>query len=150
MSLRALGPVGERGRRRHTGRWPQLGMRAAGTGAAGTAESIGCATSGGLDPAVASRPQEGGDPELLRAEFEKFKVTYKKLYDGEEEENRFWIFEKNLVRARKWQQEDRGTAVYGVNKFSDMSDEECDKFYLNPLIMSNSSWLQEHDWDPED
>ncbi|XP_069749961.1 cathepsin L-like isoform X2 [Narcine bancroftii] len=94
---------------------------------------------------------EDEDMELLRAEFEKFKVTYKKLYDGEEEEeNRFRIFEENLVRARKWQQEDRGTAVYGVNKFSDMSDEEFDQFYLNPLIMSNSSWPQEHDWDPED
>ncbi|XP_069749959.1 cathepsin W-like [Narcine bancroftii] len=47
------------------------------------------------------------------------------LGQSDDEENRFRIFVENLGRARKWQQEDRGTAVYGVNKFSDMSAESA-------------------------
>ncbi|XP_051900922.1 cathepsin F-like [Pristis pectinata] len=91
-------------------------------------------------------PLDGVDDEemlQLRSQFEEFKATYNKEYEGEEEEDhRFQIFVQNLRKAQKLQEEDRGTAEYGVNKFSDMSDEEFDQFYLNPLMMNDSSWMQ--------
>ncbi|XP_051901068.1 cathepsin F-like isoform X2 [Pristis pectinata] len=91
-------------------------------------------------------PPDGVDDEemlQLRSQFEEFKATYNKEYEGEEEEDhRFQIFVENLKEARRLQEEDRGTAEFGVTKFSDMSDEEFNQFYLNPLMMNDSSWMQ--------
>ncbi|XP_078061002.1 LOW QUALITY PROTEIN: cathepsin L-like [Mustelus asterias] len=83
----------------------------------------------------------------LRTQFEEFKVKYKKDYEGLEEERRFRIFVDNLKEAKRMQEQDRGTAVYGVTKFSDLSDEEFAKYYLNPIISNNNgTWPEEVKW----
>ncbi|XP_048475714.1 cathepsin F-like [Rhincodon typus] len=57
---------------------------------------------------------------------------------------------ENLKDAKQMQGEDRATAVYGVNKFSDISDEEFEKFYLNPAINEdNSTWPEGYKWAEE-
>lgn len=44
------------------------------------------------------------------------------------------VFVNNMVRAQKIQALDRGTAQYGVTKFSDLTEEEFRTIYLNPLL----------------
>ncbi|XP_078392136.1 cathepsin L-like isoform X2 [Cetorhinus maximus] len=78
------------------------------------------------------------DESELRSKFEKFKVQYKKKYDQAEEEKRFQIFVENLKASKRMQEQDIGTAIYGITKFSDMSDEEFGAFYLNPVISNNN------------
>ncbi|XP_067877687.1 cathepsin F-like [Heterodontus francisci] len=87
---------------------------------------------------------ETEDADRLLSQFKEFKVTYNKHYDKVEEEKRFRIFAENLQKAKKMQDQDRGSAEYGITKFSDMSDEEFDAFYLNPEISeNNSTWPME-------
>ncbi|XP_041037745.1 cathepsin L-like [Carcharodon carcharias] len=84
------------------------------------------------------------DEAELRSKFEEFKEQYKKTYDQKEEEKRFQIFVENLKAAKRMQEQDRGTAIYGITKFSDMSDEEFGGFYLNPVISNNNdTWPEE-------
>ncbi|EQB77684.1 Cathepsin F precursor (CATSF)-like protein [Camelus ferus] len=47
---------------------------------------------------------------------------------------RMSVFASNMVRAQKIQALDRGTAQYGVTKFSDLTEEEFRTIYLNPLL----------------
>lgn len=88
------------------------------------------------------------DEREMRSQFEKFKVKYGKEYEGpEEEERRFRIFVDSLKEAKRLQERDRGTAVYGVTKFSDLSNEEFANYYLNPMISNNNgSWPEEVMW----
>ncbi|XP_041037851.1 cathepsin F-like [Carcharodon carcharias] len=90
---------------------------------------------------------EVDDEAELRSKFEEFKEQYKKNYDQEEEEKRFRIFVENLKAAKRMQELDAGTAIYGITKFSDMSDEEFGAFYLNPIISNNNdTWPEEAHW----
>ncbi|XP_036991315.2 cathepsin F isoform X2 [Artibeus jamaicensis] len=67
--------------------------------------------------------------------FKHFITTYNRTYDSEEEAQwRMSIFMNNMVRAQEIQALDRGTAQYGVTKFSDLTEEEFRTFYLNPLL----------------
>lgn len=67
--------------------------------------------------------------------FKDFVLTYNRTYETEEEAQwRMSIFASNLVRARKIQALDQGTAQYGVTKFSDLTEEEFRTIYLNPLL----------------
>uniref|UniRef100_UPI00398E9214 cathepsin L-like n=1 Tax=Pristiophorus japonicus TaxID=55135 RepID=UPI00398E9214 len=93
---------------------------------------------------------EDEDRVQMRSQFEKFKAMYNKDYEDLEEENRFNIFVENMEKAKRMQEQDRGTAVYGMNKFSDMSDEEFDGFYFNPAMSNNSFWPKEAYWTEED
>ncbi|XP_067831838.1 cathepsin F-like [Heptranchias perlo] len=87
--------------------------------------------------------KEDEDLSQLRTQFEKFKETYNKAYEEHEEENRFQIFVENLKKAKEMQEQDRGTAEYGITKFSDMSDEEFNGFYFNEELSNASSWPKE-------
>ncbi|XP_038643265.1 cathepsin F-like [Scyliorhinus canicula] len=90
------------------------------------------------------------DETKLRSQFEDFKVKYDKEYDEQDEETRFQIFVQNLKEAKRIQEQDRGTAVYGVTKFSDLSDEEFQTYYLNPVISNNNdTWPEEVLWTEE-
>ncbi|XP_068746743.1 cathepsin L-like [Montipora capricornis] len=66
--------------------------------------------------------------------FRKFIVQHKKPYlnDKDEYAKRFAIFQENLVKARKMQDMDRGSAKYGVTVFSDLTEEEFKKYYRMP------------------
>uniref|UniRef100_UPI00398EDD42 cathepsin L-like isoform X1 n=2 Tax=Pristiophorus japonicus TaxID=55135 RepID=UPI00398EDD42 len=90
------------------------------------------------------------DGEQMRSQFVKFKAMYNKNYEDLEEESRFNIFVENMEKAKRMQEQDRGTAVYGMNEFSDMSDEEFDGFYFNPAMSNNSVWPKEAYWTEED
>ncbi|OWK17440.1 CTSF [Cervus elaphus hippelaphus] len=67
--------------------------------------------------------------------FKDFVTTYNRTYDSKEEASwRMSVFANNMVRAQKIQALDRGTAQYGVTKFSDLTEEEFRTIYLNPLL----------------
>ncbi|XP_016063755.1 PREDICTED: cathepsin F [Miniopterus natalensis] len=67
--------------------------------------------------------------------FKYFVTTYNRTYKTEEEAQwRMSVFINNMVRAQKIQALDRGTAQYGVTKFSDLTEEEFRTIYLNPLL----------------
>ncbi|KAF6102888.1 cathepsin F [Phyllostomus discolor] len=67
--------------------------------------------------------------------FKHFIATYNRTYETEEEaQRRMSIFMNNMVRAQEIQALDRGTAQYGVTKFSDLTEEEFRTLYLNPLL----------------
>ncbi|XP_052517756.1 cathepsin F isoform X2 [Budorcas taxicolor] len=66
--------------------------------------------------------------------FKDFVTTYNRTYDSQEASWRMSVFASNMVRAQKIQALDRGTAQYGVTKFSDLTEEEFRTIYLNPLL----------------
>ncbi|XP_012391537.1 cathepsin F isoform X1 [Orcinus orca] len=67
--------------------------------------------------------------------FKDFVTTYNRTYETTEEARwRMSVFANNMVRAQKIQALDRGTARYGVTKFSDLTEEEFRTIYLNPLL----------------
>lgn len=69
--------------------------------------------------------------------FKKFVRTYNRTYESKEEAQwRLSVFASNMVRAQKIQSLDRGTAQYGITKFSDLTEEEFRTIYLNPLLRS--------------
>ncbi|KAG3284620.1 cathepsin F [Ictidomys tridecemlineatus] len=71
--------------------------------------------------------------------FKNFVATYNRTYETKEEAKwRMSIFVRNMVRAQKIQALDRGTAQYGVTKFSDLTEEEFNTIYLNPLLKEES------------
>ncbi|XP_047373584.1 cathepsin F [Sciurus carolinensis] len=71
--------------------------------------------------------------------FKDFVATYNRTYETKEEAKwRMSIFVRNMVRAQKIQALDRGTAQYGVTKFSDLTEEEFNTIYLNPLLKEES------------
>jgi len=84
----------------------------------------------------------------LRDEFELFKRTYNKLYSTpEENEQRFEIYQQNLVRASALNRPD-ALASFGVTKFMDLAPQEFKKFYLLPDI-DVSTWPKAPVWEDE-
>ncbi|XP_071074050.1 cathepsin F isoform X2 [Dasypus novemcinctus] len=51
---------------------------------------------------------------------------------------RMGVFANNLMRAQKIQALDRGTAQYGITKFSDLTEEEFRTIYLNPFLREDT------------
>ncbi|XP_062587265.1 uncharacterized protein LOC134248884 [Saccostrea cucullata] len=71
--------------------------------------------------------------------FQNFQAKYERLYmSKEEEKKRFKIFCDNLKKAQKMQDIEKGTAVYGITKFSDMSESEF-KQYVGKLWDQNAN-----------
>ncbi|XP_004713618.1 cathepsin F [Echinops telfairi] len=71
--------------------------------------------------------------------FKNFVTTYNRTYGTKEETSwRMSVFTNNMIRAQKIQSLDRGTAKYGVTKFSDLTEEEFRTIYLNPLLREDS------------
>ncbi|XP_051820921.1 cathepsin F [Antechinus flavipes] len=85
----------------------------------------------------APAPTSQGDSVQLISLFKDFLTTYNKSYaNATETQRRLGIFARNLELARKVQELDRGSAEYGVTKFSDLTEEEFRTSYLNPLLSS--------------
>nr|XP_015194264.1 PREDICTED: cathepsin W [Lepisosteus oculatus] len=81
---------------------------------------------------------EQNESSLLLSVFKDFVTQYNKSYDtAEEAHRRFRIFADNLETARKLQALDQGSAEYGVTKFSDLTEEEFQSLYLNPLLAAD-------------
>ncbi|PNJ38623.1 CTSF isoform 3 [Pongo abelii] len=79
-------------------------------------------------------------PVKMASIFKNFVITYNRTYESKEEARwRLSIFVNNMVRAQKIQALDRGTAQYGVTKFSDLTEEEFRTIYLNPLLREEPS-----------
>jgi len=64
--------------------------------------------------------------------FIEFQKKYQKSYLSGEFGNRYQIFRSNLIRAAARQEQEKGTAKWGITKFSDLTDEEFKSFYLMP------------------
>ncbi|KAI6225280.1 Cathepsin F [Aphelenchoides fujianensis] len=74
-------------------------------------------------------------------QFEGFVEKYGKKYADEKEAlNRFDVFRSNLRQAVEQQREQSGTATFGVNSLSDLSDEEFRQQKLTYRPPADDSW----------
>lgn len=64
----------------------------------------------------------------LETEWEEFKAKYGKIYDKEEDAYRMSVFAENLQDINRLNKLD-GYAIYGINKFSDLTDDEMSKYH---------------------
>ncbi|XP_028917443.2 cathepsin W-like [Ornithorhynchus anatinus] len=89
-------------------------------------------------------PQPLPDTTLeLMDKFKEFQIRYNKSYEDQAEHaRRFEIFVQNLARARKLQEEDQGTAEFGVTPFSDLSEDEFLSLYA-PRFRMPTSWVNQ-------
>lgn len=68
--------------------------------------------------------------EIDLGHFKKFKLEHNKTYENEEEEKkRFDIFRINLLKIKLLNKFDAGSAIYGVNHFSDLEHNEFKEKY---------------------
>ncbi|KAM9308506.1 cathepsin W-like [Gastrophryne carolinensis] len=90
--------------------------------------------------------------------FEKFMQQFHKSYSSHEElQYRLSVFAKNMEESERFQKDEKGTAEYGVTKFSDLTAEEFRNYYgLDPDNAPDVSSLRRvtptvpypasHDW----
>jgi C1A family cysteine protease len=68
-----------------------------------------------------------------RKDFIEFQRKYNKVYSNDEEfAKRYQIFEENMKIAKELTIRNNGSAIFGVTKFSDLSQEEFRSLYLMP------------------
>nr|KAF6324339.1 cathepsin W [Myotis myotis] len=74
----------------------------------------------------------GAGPLELKEVFTLFQIQYNRSYSNPAEyARRLDIFARNLAQAQQLQEEDLGTAEFGVTAFSDLTEEEFDQLYGN-------------------
>ncbi|XP_015424542.1 PREDICTED: cathepsin W isoform X2 [Myotis davidii] len=74
----------------------------------------------------------GAGPLELKEVFTLFQIQYNRSYSNPAEyAHRLDIFARNLAHAQRLQEEDLGTAEFGVTAFSDLTEEEFDQLYGN-------------------
>ncbi|CAN0250830.1 unnamed protein product [Lampetra fluviatilis] len=72
--------------------------------------------------------------DLLPA-FKEFIWKHNKTYKDEgAEKMRYEVFRENWHRIQKLQEMEQGSAVYGITKFSDLTEEEFRALHLNPVL----------------
>ncbi|RVE49207.1 hypothetical protein evm_006099 [Chilo suppressalis] len=75
--------------------------------------------------------------------FQEFMVNFNKQYATlEEKQRRLQVFTKNLEIINRKNADENESAVFGVNQFSDLSDEEFKAIYLNYLPSEKSPCSQ--------
>ncbi|CAD8068855.1 unnamed protein product [Paramecium sonneborni] len=79
---------------------------------------------------------------LLQAEFEAFKTTYKRSYKVTEEAYRRAIFEQNYAKIQAHNADPTQTYEQGVNQFTDLTQEEFISIYL--------TFTPPEGWQPEE
>ncbi|KAF7233974.1 hypothetical protein EG68_12044 [Paragonimus skrjabini miyazakii] len=84
-------------------------------------------------------------PDNARELYEQFKRDYGKVYANEDDQKRFAIFKDNLVRAQRYQEQEQGTAKYGVTQFSDLTPKEFAAKYLGSRIDKRVDRVQLND-----
>lgn len=70
--------------------------------------------------------------------FNQYKNEYHRTYEGDEHEARFGHFVNNLKVADARNAEEKGSAVHGITRFSDMSQEEFKAGYLTAKSSADS------------
>nr|KAF6464713.1 cathepsin W [Rousettus aegyptiacus] len=76
----------------------------------------------------------GPQPLELKEVFALFQTQYNRSYlNPAEYAHRLNIFAHNLARAQQQQEEDLGTAKFGVTPFSDLTEEEFSQLYGHPV-----------------
>ncbi|CAF3291504.1 unnamed protein product [Rotaria socialis] len=64
--------------------------------------------------------------------FNRFQRIHQKLYlDDEEQQKRFIVFKNNLNRIEVLNEQEEGSAIYGITHLSDLNEEEFTQYYLN-------------------
>ncbi|XP_056021479.1 uncharacterized protein LOC125650625 isoform X1 [Ostrea edulis] len=83
---------------------------------------------------------DGGVGDLCQwGVFQQFQERFKRLYmSKQEEKSRFKIFCENMRKAQKLQDIEKGTAVYGMTKFADLSESEF-KQYVGKVWDQNAN-----------
>lgn len=72
----------------------------------------------------------GPQPLGLKEAFTLFQIQFNRSYaSAAEHARRLHIFAHNLARAQRLQEEDLGTAEFGVTRFSDLTEEEFGQLY---------------------
>uniref|UniRef100_E9PI30 Cathepsin W n=1 Tax=Homo sapiens TaxID=9606 RepID=E9PI30_HUMAN len=72
----------------------------------------------------------GPQPLELKEAFKLFQIQFNRSYlSPEEHAHRLDIFAHNLAQAQRLQEEDLGTAEFGVTPFSDLTEEEFGQLY---------------------
>uniref|UniRef100_A0AC11DJM1 Cathepsin W n=1 Tax=Ovis aries TaxID=9940 RepID=A0AC11DJM1_SHEEP len=72
----------------------------------------------------------GPQPQELKEVFRLFQMQYNRSYPNPAEHaRRLDIFAQNLAKAQRLQEEDLGTAEFGVTQFSDLTEEEFVQLY---------------------
>ncbi|KAM4845394.1 cathepsin W isoform 2-T2 [Thomomys bottae] len=72
----------------------------------------------------------GPQPLELKEVFKLFQIQFNRSYSNPTEyARRLDIFAHNLIQAQRLQEEDLGTAEFGVTPFSDLTEEEFDQLY---------------------
>ncbi|KAM6158118.1 cathepsin F [Rhynchocyon petersi] len=103
------------------------------------ADSVKETLDSGLLP-LNKQPQPQDFSSKMELIFKNFVTVYNRTYESKEETMwRMSVFANNMLLAQKIQALDRGTAQYGVTKFSDLTEEEFRTIYLNPLLREKSS-----------
>ncbi|VDP83220.1 unnamed protein product [Schistosoma mattheei] len=74
-------------------------------------------------------------PADVEEKYAQFKLTYRKQYHETEDEIRFNIFKSNILKAQLYQVFERGSAIYGVTPYSDLTTDEFARTHLT------ASWV---------
>ena len=72
------------------------------------------------------------DVTVQKMRFEAFVKKYQRKYSTSEYTKRFEIFQENLKVISSMNKAGKGSAVFGVNQFADLSAEEFRAQYLMP------------------
>ena len=67
--------------------------------------------------------------DTLKVMWEDYKLEYKRSYHDEEDRTRFGVFVDNLKLIDQRNREETNTAIHGINKFSDISQDEFRERY---------------------
>lgn len=70
--------------------------------------------------------------------FNQFKSEYHKTYESDEEELRFGNFVRNLKLVDERNSAETGSAIHGITKFSDLSQDEFKASFLNAKSSADS------------
>ncbi|XP_039100812.1 cathepsin W [Hyaena hyaena] len=85
--------------------------------------------AGGVKGSLRSQ-DPGPQPLELKQVFTLFQIQYNRSYSNPEEyARRLDIFARNLAQAQQLEEEDLGTAEFGVTPFSDLTEEEFGRLY---------------------
>ncbi|XP_048216159.1 cathepsin W isoform X2 [Perognathus longimembris pacificus] len=92
----------------------------------------------------------GPQPLELKEVFKAFQIQFNRSYSNPTEHaRRLDIFAHNLIQAQRLQEEDLGTAEFGVTPFSDLTEEEFGQQYGNRRAAGGDPGTERKAWSEE-